>query len=685
MADLSLEIKPVVRILRELAEEQPDAAAITCGDQTITRRAGGESNRLARAYAGLGAGFGDFVTLGLPNSIEFYVAMLATWKVGAVPQPVSYRLPAAERKAIIDLADSKLVVGVPEGEHPGRTCVPAGYRPDPALDESPLPEVVSALRAPTSGGSTGRPKLIVTDAGGGPRRRPASSSRCSPTTQLVPGPLYHNAPLSLSTAGLLIGHHLIVLPKFDAVAALEAIGRYQVNWMNLVPTMMSRMLRALEAEPGRFDLSSLRVVWHMAAPCADWLKQAWIDLVGPEKLMELYGGTEAQSATTISGTDWLTHRGSVGKPIVGEMIVLDAEGKPAPPGQMGEVFMRRAAGTPPTYRYIGAEAREIDGWETLGDLGWMDEDGFLYLSDRRTDLILSGGANVYPAEVEAALDTHPQVLSSVVVGIPDADLGQRVHALVQATGELTEDELRAHLADRLVRYKIPRSFEPSTSRCATMPARRGAPPSRRCRVEAGEHVGRRRRRRLCDREEELLVRIDQFDGRVAFVTGGAQGIGLGIARALAKAGREDRHRRHQRDALAAAEKEFWGVTDVVAAVLDVRHRDAYATLADDVETRLGPVTLLFNNAGVAGSTSPARMSYQSWDWVIGVNLQGVYNGVQTFVPRMIERGGGGYVVNTASGAGLVAEQPASSTRRRSSRSSAYRSRCTSSSPTTTSE
>ena len=115
--------------------------------------------------------------------------------------------------------------------------------------------------------------------------------------QLVPGPLYHNAPLSLSTAGLLMGHHLIVLPKFDAIAALEAIGRHRVTWMNLVPTMMVRMLRAVEAEPDRFDLSSLRVVWHMAAPCADWLKQAWIDLVGPEKLMELYGGTEAQAAT----------------------------------------------------------------------------------------------------------------------------------------------------------------------------------------------------------------------------------------------------------------------------------------------------------------------------------------------------------------------------------------------------
>jgi bile acid-coenzyme A ligase len=340
--------------------------------------------------------------------------------------------------------------------------VPVGYEPDPALEDSALPEVVSpALRAPTSGGSTGRPKLIVT--GSAAESSPAAATAVflmqPDDVQLVPGPLYHNAPLSLSTAGLLLGHHLIVLPKFDATAALEAIARHRVTWVNLVPTMMARMLRVIEAEPGRFDLSSLRVVWHMAAPCADWLKEAWIYLVGPDRLMELYGGTEGVAITTISGADWLTHRGSVGKPTVGEMIVLDASGRPAPPGEVGEIFMRRVAGTPPTYRYIGAESREVDGWETLGDLGWMDEDGFLYLSDRRTDLILSGGANIYPAEVEAAIDAHPRVLSSAVVGIPDDDLGQRVHAVVQTKGDVTEDDLRVHLAERLVRYKIPRSFE----------------------------------------------------------------------------------------------------------------------------------------------------------------------------------------------------------------------------------
>ncbi len=289
-----------------------------------------------------------------------------------------------------------------------------------------------------------------------------------------------------------MGHHLIVLPKFDAVAALDAIGRHRVTWMNLVPTMMVRMLRAIEAEPDRFDLSSLRVVWHMAAPCADWLKQAWIDLVGPEKLMELYGGTEAQAATTISGTDWLTHRGSVGKPLArgDDRSSMPRESRRRPARWARSSCAARKARRRPIAT-SAPRAREIDGWETLGDLGWMDEDGFVYLSDRRTDLILSGGANIYPAEVEAALDAHPQVLSSAVVGLPDDDLGQRVHALVQATGELTADDLRAHLADRLVRYKIPRSFEfvdePLRDDAGKVAARR---PARRRGVEAGEHAGR---------------------------------------------------------------------------------------------------------------------------------------------------------------------------------------------------
>jgi bile acid-coenzyme A ligase len=197
---------------------------------------------------------------------------------------------------------------------------------------------------------------------------------------------------------------------------------------------------------------------HMAAPCPPYLKQAWIDWLGPERIMELYAGTEAQAATFINGVEWLEHRGSVGKPLIGRMQICDADGNPLPPGEVGEVWLRSDAG--PTYKYIGAEARaREDGWESLGDLGWMDEDGYLYLADRLTDMVLVGGSNVYPAEVEAALDEHPAVMSSCVIGLPDDDLGNRLHALVQLSDEVSDADLATWCGERLTKYKVPKTFE----------------------------------------------------------------------------------------------------------------------------------------------------------------------------------------------------------------------------------
>lgn len=176
-------------------------------------------------------------------------------------------------------------------------------------------------------------------------------------------------------------------------------------------------------------------------------------------MFELYGGTEAQATTVIDGTQWLEHPGSVGRVATGEIVVLDDEGQPCPPGQVGEIYMRPGSGAPASYRYVGAEARRRDSWESIGDLGWMDEDGFLYLADRRTDLILSGGANIYPAEVEGALLEHPAVGSCAVVGLPHDDLGQATHAVVHLVAQATIEELQAHLEPRLVHYKLPRSWE----------------------------------------------------------------------------------------------------------------------------------------------------------------------------------------------------------------------------------
>ena len=447
--------------LAELAAADPDRPAITDSTRTVTRgELEAHTNRLARAYEALGVTQDSFVTIGLPNGIEWFEAAIAVWKLGATPAPVSAKLPRLELDAIVELANPSLVVGL---DVPGRSCVPIGFVPDSEFSDAPLPvKVAAAWKAPTSGGSTGRPKLIVSGGGSvteGVSLTAVAFGMTADGVHLASGPLYHNGPLSFSVAALFTGNHVIVMERFDAPRALALIEEHRVDWMYAVPTMMQRIWKLPEDERTKYDLSSLNVVFHLAAPCPDWLKRAWIEWLGPEKIWELYAGTEAQAVTVIKGDEWLEHPGSVGRPIVGEMRILDDAGNELPRGQEGEVFMRAPEGVT-TYRYIGAEARSMDdGWESLGDMGWMDDDGYLYLGDRSADMILTGGANVYPAEIEAALDAHPAVGSSCVIGFPDDDLGNRIHAIVQADQPVTEDELRLHLADHLVRYKVPRSFE----------------------------------------------------------------------------------------------------------------------------------------------------------------------------------------------------------------------------------
>ena len=228
-------------------------------------------------------------------------------------------------------------------------------------------------------------------------------------------------------------HHLVVMSRFDPHQFLRLITDHRVTFLTTVPTIMQRALPVYHADPGSYDLSSIRRFWHMGAPCPPAIKQAWIDLLGPEVVWELYGGTELQALTFISGDQWLTHRGSVGVVVAGEMQVLDDDGNPCPPGVVGEIYMRPGPGSAPTYRYVGATAKSRDGWDSLGDLGYFDADGFLYLSDRRVDMFTVGGRNVYPAEIENALSAHPDVLSCLVVGVPDpnsGDLGQVPYALV---------------------------------------------------------------------------------------------------------------------------------------------------------------------------------------------------------------------------------------------------------------
>ncbi len=442
--------------LADHAESDPAHPALTtdaAGEQHTTTRGELEAlaNRTARALAAQGVVQDDLVTIALPNGVEFVATTIACWKLGAVPQPVSARLPARELDAIIELAAPRVVVRAPldvDGFDPG-----------------PLPDAVSnPYKAMTSGGSTGRPKLILANQAGliDPDAAPLLGMRIN-GTHLMPGPLYHNGPFIWTMTALLAGNHVVLAGKFDAERTLQLIDQFHPDSLYLVPTMMARISKLAPEVRDRYDVSSLKVVWHLAAPCPPWLKEEWINWLGAETIWELYGGTEAQAATIITGVEWLAHRGSVGKVNVNQFKVLRADGTEAAAGEVGEVFMRPSDDENiRTYRYVGAEARRIDGgYESLGDMGSLDADGYLYLSDRQTDMILAGGANIYPAEIEAALDEHPRVRSCAVIGLPDDDLGNLVYAIVQTDdgSPIDLDDLRAHLGERLVRYKIPREFE----------------------------------------------------------------------------------------------------------------------------------------------------------------------------------------------------------------------------------
>ncbi|MEA2167544.1 MAG: bile acid-coenzyme ligase [Solirubrobacteraceae bacterium] len=439
--------------LRRHADADPDRPSLTIGDATLTRAEFVASvQHLAEAFRERGVTEGTWVTIALPNCIEFVQSAWAAWLLGATPQPVSHRLPASERSAIIDLADPALLVGEAHGDFPSMTAEEVAAAAAAPVEPGPEGGMAPEWKVLTSGGSTGRPKLIVAAA-------PADAEVVKPLGLLLyvrpdecvvnPGPMSHNAPFVVMTVGLLLGNHMVVTPRFDAAQTLELVQRHRADFLYLVPTMMLRIWR-LENRAD-YDVSSLRVMFHMAAPCPPWLKQEWIDWLGGEKILELYGGTELQALTIITGTEWVEHRGSVGKAVIGEIVERD-----------GELWMRRGAGEPNAYRYVGATAKsDGEGWESLGDLGYLDEDGYVYISDRDTDMILVGGENVYPAEVEAAIEEHPAVRSSCVIGLPHEDLGSVPHAIIQLASPVTDEELDAHLHERLVRYKLPRTFERS--------------------------------------------------------------------------------------------------------------------------------------------------------------------------------------------------------------------------------
>jgi bile acid-coenzyme A ligase len=460
-------VQPMGAYIRQAAAEEPDRTVVTLGDTSMSWAVlDGTSDRLAGVLRGNGVRPGSSVSIILPNGMSYIVALAAAWKLGATPQLISPRMPVIELQQLLELARPTAIVAIADIDalvpvvHPGESAeaVTVAAGEEPAAVSQPW-------AAFSTGGSTGRPKLVLAELPGlvGPGTDMDHVIRGYDLgregVMLIPGPLCHAGPFGMAMGTFFSRGRIVLLDRFDPEAALAAIEREQVRDLFVVPTMMNRIMKLDPEVRRRYDVSSLRTVRHAASPCPPWLKQAWIDWLGPERIVEWYSASDAAGITRIDGTEWLAHRGSVGRPVIGDLEIRDEAGRRLPAGEVGDIYMRPPLGAMQR-TYIGAEPPQApDGWWSVGDMGWVDADGYLFLADRRVDLIITGGLNVYPAEVEGVLDSHPLVVSSAVVGLPDDDLGKRLHAVVQVAAPLEIAELTEFVRQRLLPYKVPRTFE----------------------------------------------------------------------------------------------------------------------------------------------------------------------------------------------------------------------------------
>ena len=449
----------------ELADERPDEIALVFAASDGSERSASwaelhrRSSQIAQALDARGVGWGDRVALRLGNSPELILSVVAAWKLGAVPVPVRWDLPEWECQRVLDVVDAKVDLSRDD----------LAWLQATVDDEvTPRPDVVSPqTHGICSSGSTGTPKVIVIDKpaewdGVGPEPFPSGWIDVPrPQIVLVPAPLYHTngfATLPL----LLSGDQLVLLEKFDPARIIDLIEQHHVTTFTATPTMLQRIADVPGIDDR--DLSSLLWVLQGAAAAPPSLLQRWIDLIGSERLFLAYGMTEGLGLAALRGDEWLTHPGSVGRGYRDtEIRILDDRRNDLPAGEVGEIFLRWPAGG--LYHYLGGAVRLAvtdDGFASAGDLGSLDEDGFLHIADRRSDLIITGGANVFPAEVENALIDHPAIADVVVIGLADPEWGRRVHAIVEPRDPAappTEADVIAFAKSRLAGYKVPKSVE----------------------------------------------------------------------------------------------------------------------------------------------------------------------------------------------------------------------------------
>ncbi len=479
------------------AASNPDhPAIIMAGSGRVTTY--GELEERSAALAGAlhdrGLRKGDVIAVLSENAAEVMEIFWAAMRSGLYITAVNWHLQPAEVAYIVNDSDAKVLFASAGQAELARQVTAGCDNPDllsvafagsiegfGSYDEllsstTRLAEIPRGSEMLYSSGTTGRPKGIK------PTLLPIQVDQPGdPITGLVqhvfkvgaadvylsPAPMYHAAPLKWGGAVHALGGTVVVLEKFDAEAALAAIDRYKVTIAQFVPTMFVRLLQLPDEVRDRYDVSSLRIAVHAAAPCPPEVKQAMIDWWGPI-LVEYYSATEQHGTTIITSQEWLTKRGSVGKSALGPVHICDDDGNVLPVGEVGQVYFERERRTFSYHKdpdkTKAAEHPDHENWTTVGDLGYVDEDGYLFLTDRKAFMIISGGVNIYPQEIENALTLHPKIFDVAVIGVPDPEYGQQVKAVVQLReGHQASESLAAEIIDyarsKIAHFKAPRSVD----------------------------------------------------------------------------------------------------------------------------------------------------------------------------------------------------------------------------------
>lgn len=481
---------------RELAATHPRRTAIvmaSTGEAVTYGEYERRCNRLAHHMRSLGLRRGDHVAFFMENNPRIVECQGAAERIGLYYTLVNSHFSPEEAAYVINDCTAKLVVTSAARAEAAATLPAAcpgvqewlvvdapldGYRrfEDVVEDQPTHPVADESAGRPMlySSGTTGRPKGIIRPlpaAGPGehdavlPLKYLQAAWKLHPAmTYLSPAPLYHASPQANLAAALRLGATSVIMERFDAETFLRLIGQYGVTHTQVVPTMFVRLLKLPEEKRRAADVSTLESVVHAAAPCPPAVKRQIIEWFGPI-VTEYLGTSEGVGSTLCSSEDWLAHPGTVGRAQNCEVHILDRDGNPCPPGVAGEIWFSGDAG----FEYFNdpvktAEVKDATGTRvSTGDIGYLDEDGFLFLTDRKSHTIISGGVNIYPREIEDLLVTHPAVVDAAVIGVPDEDLGEVVKAVVEVAQPGQPDALAAELSDfcraHLARYKCPRSFD----------------------------------------------------------------------------------------------------------------------------------------------------------------------------------------------------------------------------------